>query len=150
VSDHQQAAGSATGEAIYFDSGDVIVTSARIVIGAKLYSVKHITSVQTVKLRNQARFWGIIIALFGVLIVLLGLPSFFYERGQGSSSGIGGCGCIVTGVIMSVTGVSLAVFSKTKYVVRLASASGEVDALKSPDKELIAAIVGAITKAITK
>ena len=45
----QQATSEATGETVYLRGGNFSVTSTRIAIGGKTYAVKHITSVQMVK-----------------------------------------------------------------------------------------------------
>jgi hypothetical protein len=146
----QQAMSQATGETVYLDDGNVIVTNTRVVIGGKTYTAKHITSVQMVKKQDETRIWGILMAVVGGLLSLSGLllligllRSFSVEI-----FGIGGI-CLAAGIVILLFGILLTIVSRDKFIIRLASASGEVDALTSTKREEIAVVVEAVTKMIT-
>ena len=141
----QQAMGKTTGEVVYLNDGNVIVTNTRVVIGGKTYAAKHITSVQMVKKEDQTRIWGILMAIAGGSLSLLGLLFLFISEEGIIAGGI----CLAAGIFVFALGIFLAIVCRDRFIVRLASASGEVDALSSTKKETIAAIVEAITNVIT-
>jgi len=104
------------------------------VFGAKTYSVANITSVEMADTPPN-RKWPTLIALAGVAFLVL--------------SGIAGDATFgIIGVAILGVGVLLIFRAKRRYVVRLASASGETEALVSDDRDLIEKIVAAIQKAI--
>ena len=114
-----------------------MVTNAQLVVQGKTYAMANITSV----------LLGIIPANRGpgIILAILGLVGFV---GCVSSPETRENGLFVVGLLMVIAGVAWALWEKPKYVVRIGSASGETDALVSPDGGYIRGIVQAINQAI--
>jgi hypothetical protein len=123
-------------EETYFSQGDVQVTNSRVVLGGKTYAMRNITSV-TIGEIPPNRVPGIVLAVLGLCPLM------------GGFSDNGGA-LLVIGLIVIGLGIALAALVKTRYVVRLGSASGESDALTAPDVAYIRKIVDAINKAIVQ
>lgn len=128
-----------TQETIYYQDESIIVTNTRAVLGTKTYAMANITSV-SMGVIPANRVPGIVLALIGLAIA--------------------GCACsvvgkdaasvIVFGLIVLGLGIAIAAAPKTRYVVKIGSASGEANALVSKDKEYIQKIVNAVNEAIIK
>jgi len=104
------------------------VTNSRIILWNKTYAMAGLTSVRSTVIAAK-RGWPIAVALLG-LILLVGPDT----RGFG--------------VVSLVVGLIWAFSLKDQYAVTISSASGELQALVSKDKNYINDIVGAINQAI--
>ena len=136
VSQAETRAESDSQETTYYSSGNVSVTSKRAVFGAKTYSVANITSVEMADTPPDRKWPNLILLAGAALLVLSGITN---------SATPGIIGLIIVGV-----GLFLLFRAKRRYVVRLASASGETEALVSDDRDLIEKIVAAIQNAIAE
>lgn len=116
-----------------YNDGQVVVTTARFVVGSTLYPIRGITAVQPVVIPAN-RSGGIITALVGLCILMIAVMK--------EDGGFGLIGVIVTGV-----GVAVAVAAKATYIVRAWIAGGQVDAVASPDWARIQQIVAALHRA---
>lgn len=121
-------------ERSFFNEGSVVITNSRAVIGGTTYAMSNITSVGMGS-TPASRALGIIIAIFGVLVLL---------GGAAAESG----GVIAFGVVVLAVGIAAAVLPKPTYIVKLGSASGEQRALSSKDREFIERVVNAMNGAI--
>ena len=106
-------------EQIFFEHGEIKITSVRAVFGDQTYVLSAVTSVRYVELKPD-RKWPMFLMIFGVFCVLattiIGAVWWFLQR--------------------------------TQHVVLLSSASGDVCALVSKNKTLAEQIVCAINEAI--
>lgn len=123
-------------ETTYYQSGDITVTSARAVIGDQTYSMSNITSVSMLAVQPN-RTGGIILTLLGLLLAALGWAS-------------GGGLFLWLGLLGLTIGIIIIAALRTKYAVRIGSASGESNALVATDPAHIQPIVEAINKAIVE
>ncbi len=135
-------------ETIYFDERGVKVTSARAIINGQTYSMANITSVSMREWRPDGTLGGILI-IIGVLSgggsVPLGL---FLLWGMVNFKEVGVIllAFLMVGAITFLVGLALS--GSKQYAVRIGSASGEVNALNSKDRNNIQNIVEALNQAI--
>jgi hypothetical protein len=128
----------------YSDDKGVRITSTRLIIpgktaneGPATYAMANITSVKTEKI-DPNRQGGIITAIIGVILIVAGI----YLKTSILTVG---------GVVLLVIGLAWAILVKPTYHLKIASASGETDALPpEKDKEYIDRIVMAINEALIK
>lgn len=114
------------------------VTNLRAILPGKTYAMANITSVSTfTQPANTAP--GVIMAILGALIVLPGIVV----------SEMRGCSFTV-GIAMLIIGIAIAAAAKNVYWVRIGSASGETNALRSEDHDYVARVVDAINEAIVR
>lgn len=123
-------------ETTYYQSGDITITNTRAIIGPQTYSMPNVTSVSVLDIQPN-RTGGIILALLGLLFAAVGWV------------GDGGF-FLWLGVLGLAIGIIIIASLRTKYAVHIGSASGESNALISPNKEHIHPIVEAINKAIAE
>jgi hypothetical protein len=123
-------------ETTYYQDGQVTISNARAVLGAKTYAMTNITSV-TMGEKPANRALGAVLVLAGGAGLCVG--------GAGDSSG-----ALIVGVLLVIAGIALAILAKPSYIVKIGSAGGESDALIAPDKEYIQKIVNAVNEAIIK
>lgn len=132
---------SATGTALgkeettfYSDDGGVRVTSARLIIGSTTYAMLNITSVM--RAVEPPKRIGPLLFLIGGL--------FIFGGGLSGSD----LSAVVWGVLLLGIGVFWWWKQKPQYHLRIASASGEANAVTSPDKDRVDKIVQAVNEAI--
>ncbi|HSU17065.1 DUF6232 family protein [Longimicrobium sp.] len=119
-------------EKIYYSLGDTTVTSTRAIIDGKTYAMANITSVMMVQSSPGSGCGCALLAVGGVLAIALASAE-----------------TVAVGIIGLVfAGVGAVVMSQKSYVVQIGSASGESQALQSPDREHIEQIVEAVNQAI--
>lgn len=129
----------------YFsDEKGVRVTATRLIIpgktdneGPSTYAMANITSVKTEK-HDPNRLGGILTAVVG--LVLLAIGSQLREGTQ----------LILIGVLLLGAGIAWAVLVKPTFHLRISSASGETDALRSKDKLYVDRVVTALNEALIK
>lgn len=124
-------------DAVYEKSGTrIIVTDTRVRIGNTTYSMANITSVAIT--RSPAnRAPGIVIAFLGIVAIALSLL-YMDEPDIGMYFGAG----------MFIVGLIIAALAKGDYYMKIGSASGETNALRSTERRSIDPVVEAIEKAI--
>jgi len=125
-------------EVVYFQDLGITITNARAVLGAKSYAMANITSVGMGHTPAN-RTPGVIVALLGVAF-----------GGCLATASDSATGALIFGLVLLLSGVAIAASAKSKYAVRIGSASGESDALSSDDREHIQKIVNALNEAIVK
>lgn len=116
------------------NEGSVTVTNARFVVPGQTYALSGITSVST-WVKKPSKKGPIISIIIGLIALFIGIDTK-------SAGGIG------FGVVLIGIGALILFLQKPTYTVRLYTASGEVDAISSKDRDFIHRISGAVTDAI--
>lgn len=125
-------------EVSLYQDTNIHVTNVRAMLQGKTYAMANVTSVSMFTQQgNKAP--GLIIAVFGGLFLLVGIVS-----------GKNYAGMALFGFILLVVGIAVAVSAKDAYWVRIGSASGETNALRSDDRDCIWRIVQALNDAIVR
>ena len=124
----------ATERSYYSDEKGVNITGTRAIFGSTTYSMANISSVST-REEPAKRALGIWIAIIGLLLLIIGVSASLTWL-------------IIGGIVILGIGALIAWAAKGTYYVKISSASGEVDALSSSDKEYIAKVVQALNEAI--
>jgi hypothetical protein len=125
-------------EQSFFKDANVQVTTTRVIIGSRTYTLANISSVSMWQ-QTPSRLPGVLFAAVGTLALIYAV-SLDVPLTQN--------GWLALGVLLVVVGVVLVALPKPKYIVRISSSSGEVNALISPDQNYIVRVVDAINKAI--
>ena len=124
-------------DAVYEKSGTrITVTDTRVRIGNTTYSMANITSVAITR-SSPNRAPGIVIAFLGIVAIALSLL-YMDEPDIGMYFGAG----------MFIVGLIIAALAKGDYYMKIGSASGETNALRSTERRSIDPVVEAIEKAI--
>jgi len=126
---------SANDEKIYYQKGNVLVTSTRAEMAGKTLVMSNITSVSLAQISPDTgcATW---VMLGGGLLILLSLMGF---KEMWSLALIGAVIAVVGYLVMP---------KETTYAVNLSSSSGEIRVLQSPNKAYIEEIISAIKQAI--
>lgn len=119
----------------YYASHNVLVTSARAVMGGRTFAMANVTAVSPSVTRPRR----------GIPLMLL-IVGVFTAIGSLSSSIV----LALVGLVLAVGGGFWLKSLKPTYAVNIGSASGESRAMASQDWNEIAAIVAAITQAIVE
>ena len=127
-----QKATSARKEISYHSDETVQVSSTRAVFGAKTYAMANITSV-AMHTQPPNRTLPIMVSLLAFLFFVVGLVYILV--------GQGGVVPLIIGIILFGVTIYLSKRAKRKYIVTIGSASGESQALVSPDRDYIESIV---------
>jgi hypothetical protein len=137
------------GESIFFKDGDIMVTNARFVVGAKTFAMRGITSVEVVEAeeivetRTGNPLPGVIIGA-GLIIIAVGfLCWLLYDWSLWVLVGAG-----IVGVMMFIGAGSLLTQPKRVFKIVLKTAGGEVIAYKSFDRSHISQIIRALNDSI--
>lgn len=119
---------------------DVKITNERAIIGTKTYSISEVTSV-SMDVNEPKLFLPIFfIVIAGVCSVLIAI-SDMREYSE----------FLTTSLYLGIAGLLFFIFSqKTKYSVRIKSASGELKVFETFDKEHVERIVKALNEAIVQ
>jgi endogenous inhibitor of DNA gyrase (YacG/DUF329 family) len=128
----------------YSDEKGVRITSTRLIIpgkkvndGPSTYVMANITSVKTEK-QEPNRLGGILVAVLGIIFIIVGIALHTVSVS-------------IIGAVILVLGLALAILVKPTYHLKIASASGETDALPpQKDKQYIDRIIMAINEALIK
>lgn len=120
-------------EQVYYqDASGVLVSTSRFVVGSTMYPIRGITAVQAILIppdRNVAKF----VAILGLCALCL--------IGSAREVSVALCVLLLAGAIY------LAVHAKPTGVVRISTAGGQADAIKSKDVAAIQQIVTALHRA---
>lgn len=137
-------------EKVYYQDSNVTITNARAILSGKTYAMANITSVSAT-VRPPNRLWAIVFAGSGLCCIMAGLATSLFEvYAVGlESAGVGGgvVGLVLGGIGVAI-GVLMWIATKAFYRVTVGSASGEVHALESHDKEYVQKLVAAMNQAI--
>ena len=127
------------GEAILFREGPVEITDLSAVIGQKNYPISNIHSVREHTYEPKLFlfvFFMLIVAALLALVALL-LMEIYSEN-------------TVVGLVIGLVGLMfLGLSTKTKYSVCISSSKGELNILKSTDKNFVERTARAINRAIS-
>jgi plastocyanin domain-containing protein len=107
-------------EQVFFERGDIKVTSARVVFGSQTFTLSGVTSVRSLEVKPNRKG--------PIVLMIVGL---FCTAGLGT-----------------IAGIIWWFLQKTEYAVMFASASGETQAYTNQDPKIVAEIVNAINDAI--
>ena len=119
-------------ETTFFQSGDITVTNARLIVGAQTFAISGITSVQGVE-TPASHITSIAVMLLGIILAIGGLAVSIF---------------IFFGILIIALGVWLFFREKPKYEVVLTTAGGEVTAYQSGDKEFMSQVIHALNDSI--
>ncbi len=121
-------------ETTLYEKGSTRITNSRAVLGPTTYAMNNITSVSLAKEEPSGCIaWALMgIGLFAGIIGIAAEIS----------------GAIFIGVIFFILGVLVFNSNKPSFIVRIGSASGETDGLRSQDQQEIQEVVEAINEAI--
>ena len=133
-------------EQIFFQDGNVHVTSTRFIVESKTYAISAVTSVASSVVAPNTDGYRMTLA-GGVLCLVLTL---FMVVSAGFSIEASGCivGGLLVGAILIPVGWLGIKRGKSTYIVTLATSAGEVQALSSFDPSYIERVVKALNQAI--
>lgn len=120
--------GQAATEQTFLDVGGVVVTNSRFIVPGQTYAMSGVTSIKHVE-KDPSKVAGWVIIGIGVLLCL-------------------SHAMLAVGILMILGGALYLWKGRGKYDVLLQTASGEVRAFASKDKELVRRIVNALNEAI--
>ena len=121
----------------YSDEGGVRVTNSRLIIGPVTYAMLNITSVSRAFTKPN-RLGPVLLLVIGVLVVFASFSGQFEFE------------LFMTGIILAGLGAVVLKLQKTKYHLRIASASGEANAITSVNADQIDKIVQAVNEAMIR
>jgi Family of unknown function (DUF6232) len=121
----------------YSDEGGVRVTNSRLIIGPVTYAMLNITSVSRAFTKPN-RLLPVLLIVIGVLVLFASFSGHFEV------------GPFMIGIVLAGLGALVWKFQKTKYHLRIASASGEANAITSVNADQIDKIVQAVNEAMIK
>ena len=129
-------------EQVFYDCDGVRVTSARFQVGAQTYAMSAVNSV-AFQVREAEKGGPVGLAILGglmlAIVVSLGVATDFTAmKGFFAFSGL----------VMLVAGILTARSAKPTYIVSLTTASGQVQALSSEDRDYVEAVVRALNDAV--
>jgi hypothetical protein len=126
--DNTTAFRSAGGERVFLEERAIRVTNARFIVPGNTFAMSGVTSVKHLE-KDRSVIAGYVLIIAGVFLSLL--PTL-----------------IAMGVIFILGGALYLWKCKGKFDVRLQTASGEIKALTSNDKEFVRRVVYALNEAI--
>jgi hypothetical protein len=119
---------------------DVKITNERAIIGTKTYAISDITSV-SMDVNEPKLFLPIFFIVTAAVCSVLVALSDMREYSE----------CLEASIYLGIAGLLFFIFSqKTKYSVRIRSASGELKVLEAVDREHVERIVKAMNAAIVQ
>jgi hypothetical protein len=116
-----------------------IVTSEHIIVGAKSYETHAIASAE-MEARPAHRRLSLSLAALGAVVILFALVGTFQDPSLGLLLTVGGLILLGFGIFLTAT-------ARAAWVVRLHGPAGTVEALASPDRQEVDAMVRAIQAA---
>ncbi len=114
----------------------VIITSSRAQFGGTMYPISGITAVSPIRIPAK-RGAGIALAFIGASSLAFGV-----------SAGGEGAAFVLMGLLMTIAGVFIVASAKPLFIVRLATAGGQVDALSTRDERAAVAVLNALQHAV--
>lgn len=135
-------------EKIYYQDPDVTITNARAIFGHKTYAISNITSVVKGVIEPIVFFW-LILALLALGAGVYGSVILYVSILEGRREDIEiAYGIIFVAVMVLILSILFWRNAKPTWVVKISSASGEVDAFKSTDEARIQSIITGINQSI--
>jgi len=127
----------ATEITFYSDEGGVRVTNSRLIIGPVTYAMLNVTSVSRIFTKPNRVGPAVLLGIGALCLV-----ASFSEHLDPTP--------LVWGLVLTGLGALIWKLQKTKYHLRIASASGEANAITSVDAGQIDRIVQAVNEAMIK
>jgi hypothetical protein len=132
----------------YLDRRGIRVTATRLIIpgktsheGFSVYSMANITSIKS-ETDQSPKIFGVIMILFGLALLI---AKYWYNSTLWDISLLNNGWPVII-----IVGLVMAIFISPVYHLKIASASGETDALQLNKKQEIDLIVNAINEALIK
>jgi hypothetical protein len=126
-----------------FEDGEVKITNLRAVFGSKTYTISNISSV-SLSQKDPSGCLPLIVLFIGVCSGIGSIIEIYYKD-------------IVDAIVFFIIGVILIILSirsmrslKSTYFIQINSASGEMNALGSPNEAYIRKIIDAMNQAFIK
>jgi hypothetical protein len=143
-------------EVIYLKENNVLVTNSRAVLSGKTYALSNITSVSLTSKAPSSCMMPLIF-LLGIISLGASIFLFFDTFSSMGSYTYNFMGNIVQPVVLLILGILMlyfsikaVLFSKNDYIVKIASAAGEIDGLVTKDKLFAQKVIDALNTAIVK
>jgi Family of unknown function (DUF6232) len=127
-------------ERVFLEEASALVSISRVIISGTTYSTANITSVSK-RIRQPKSGCAVALVVLGALFMLGGLAGFSEDFATGMA------GVVFASLILG-PGILWLRSLRPTYLVIFASASGEHEALGSPDEALIDRVVAAVNQAI--
>ena len=143
-------------ERIFFQQGDIIISSTSFNFGGKTFAANNVTGVSWRKSRGKKLF-GILMMILGAILLLLTMTHFLSNTGPAPigvkllySNGylIRYYFSLGIWVMVIIYGLIVLIVRKEKYVLILTSSEAKQKPLVHRDKDLIIKIANAINEAI--
>jgi hypothetical protein len=129
------------------EGGDIVVTTARIVVGNRVFAVPQVNEVSVGPIVNIPRIvfstGAVLAGIPALLLLLIMLPAESRLRADGS-----GWWVFFLFAGMSVAASMIAAAARTNYVVRFHTSSGSDQALRTMDEQLAKKVHEAVQRAI--
>ncbi|MDE5786761.1 MAG: hypothetical protein K2H98_09535 [Duncaniella sp.] len=114
-------------EQVFFDNGQISVTSARCILEGKTIPVRSLNAVSML-VETPSRLWPILVIVVGLIVLF--------------------CGSWLWGLIVTALGAAWLYFQRNIYYVHIETSSGSSNAYSSTDRGLVEQIVNALNDAI--
>jgi len=137
-------------EATIYEKGDIKITNLRAIFGTKTYSISNITAVEMQKTPASTGCASLIAVVGAALVVwqiitLVTTSRYAFKAGLTSPWTL-----IFIGAIMLIGGIAMSRMEKPSYSLKITTASGEISATSSEDKELVKNVTDALNDAIVR
>ncbi len=123
-------------EKVFFGSGDVFVSNARIVAGSQTYAMSSITSVKA-SVESPSLKGPLIL---GAITAVMLMSAFNARAGSGAS--------LVVAIVLFAATIYWFCSMKATYTIVLRFASNETDTFKTHDRSIAEDVVRALNSAI--
>ena len=132
-------------EPVFFQHGDVVVTRQRFVTAGQTFVMQNITSIGMRRLKPAKGFsWLLLLGCLGYLgyeINRFGVdPDALLNSGHAL--------WMALALVLAFPCLLRIVFARSRYIVLLHTAGGELRALTSKDRKFISAVVNALNQAV--
>jgi hypothetical protein len=124
----------------YYEDEEVTISPGVATLGDRTYALNDVVSV-SMEHKPANRMPSLLLAVFGALVAVTALADVWGDPVMGIV--VTACGLALLGL-----GTLLAATAQPRHIVRVDTASGEEEALVSPDKERVERVVGAIRQAL--
>lgn len=135
-----RAEGAPSREVLYYSDDMAVVARERAVLGGETYLLADILSV-SMDVKSATRLPSVLVALLGAGVTLFALIWVQGDPLLGMILTVGGLALLAVGILLTIT-------ARARYVVRIETDQGEVEALASPDRYRVERIVRALEHAL--
>ena len=140
-----EPAQQASQEQVFFQHGNVVVTRQRFVTAGQTYVMQNITSIGMRRLKPAKGFtWLVLFACLGYLGYEINTQGLDVDALFNSGRAL----WMALAALLAFLCLMRIVLVRSKYVVLLHTAGGELRALTSKDRKFISAVVHALNQAV--